>query len=111
MKKIRIRFRTPSLKKSFDDLPKEDILKKRIERFIGEIKRNPFRAGQPIAKEKIPKEYLKEGFDNAFWVDLSKEWRLIYSLRRGLTEIEILCIVLDWFESHKTYAKKFKYST
>ena len=107
-KKIHVIFRTPFLKKTYDRLPQENILKKRIDRTIEAIKQRPFGVGQPISKDKIPKEYLREGFDNAFWVDLSKEWRLIYSLR-GINEIEILCIVLDWFDSHKDYERKFKY--
>ena len=108
MKEIKIKFRTPSLKETFDSLPKEDIMKKRIERFIEKIKQNPFKTGQPIAKDKIPKEYLKEGFDSVYWFDLSKDWRLIYSLV-GVNEIEILCIVLDWFDNHKDYERKFGY--
>ena len=83
-------------------------MKKRVRRAIGCIKENPLTYGRPISKNKIPKTYLNEGFDNAFWVDLSKSWRLIYSLT-GVSEVEILAIILDWFTSHKDYERLFKY--
>lgn len=108
-KKITVIFRAPALEKAYRNLSNDDILKKRIDRTIEQVKQEPFKIGQPISKDIIPKEYLRDGFDNAFWVDLSKEWRLIYSLR-GLNKIEILCIILDWFDSHKKYERKFKYS-
>ena len=107
-KKINIIFRAPALEKAYKNLPDDDILKKRIDRVIERVKQEPFKTGQPISKDRIPKEYIRDGFDNAFWVNLSKDWRLIYSLR-GLNEIEILCIVLDWFDSHKDYERKFNY--
>ena len=107
-KEIKIIFRAPILEKAYRNLSDNDILKKRIDRIIEKIKQDPFKVGQPIGKNKIPKEYLRDGFDNAFWVDLSRGWRLIYSLR-GLGEVEILCIILDWFDHHKDYEKKFGY--
>lgn len=107
-KRVSVIFRKPLLKIAYEELSKDDILKKKIDKAIEQIKFNPFRAGQPIGKDKIPKQYLKDGFDNAFWIDISKEWRLIYSLR-GLNEIEIICIILDWFDSHKKYDRKFNY--
>src|SRR3972149_5505125 len=107
-KKVTINFKNPLLKKSFDELSEEDSLKKRIRRAIEGIKQNPLGYGQPISKNKIPKIYLDAGFTNAFWVDLSKSWRLIYSLT-SVSEIEILAIILEWFKSHKEYERRFKY--
>jgi Txe/YoeB family toxin of Txe-Axe toxin-antitoxin module len=107
-KRVIVTFRTPLLKKSFDELSEDDPLKKRIRRVIEGIKQNPLGYGKPIAKNKIPKVYFNEGFDNAFWVDLSKSWRLIYSLT-GVNEVEILAIILEWFTSHKDYEKRFRY--
>jgi len=107
-KKITVIFRAPALEKAYRNLSDDDILKKRIDRVIEKVKQEPFKSGRPISRDRIPKEYLRDGFDNAFWVDLSREWRLIYSLR-GLNRIEILCILLDWF-NHKGYERKFRYS-
>src|SRR3989344_4567048 len=107
-KKVSISFKNPLLKKSFDELSEEDPLKKRIKRAIEGIRQNPLGYGQPIGKNKIPKVYYDDGFTNAFWVDLSKSWRLIYSLT-SISEIEILAIILEWFTNHKDYERRFKY--
>lgn len=107
-KKVIIKFRNPFLKKSFDGLSEDDPLKNRIRRAMEGIKENPLGYGKPISKNKIPKLYFREGFDNAFWVDLSKSWRLIYSLT-GTNEVEILAIILEWFTSHKDYERRFRY--
>ena len=107
-KRVVIKFRNPLLKKNFEELSENDPLKKRIKRAIERIKQNPLNSGRPISKNKIPKIYLGEGFDNAFWVDLSRSWRLIYSLT-GINEVEILAIILEWFTSHKDYGRRFGY--
>jgi len=107
-KKVVVNFKSVLLKKSFDDLSENDPLKKRIRRVIEGIKQNPLGYGQPISKNKIPKIYFAEGFTNAFWVDLSKSWRLIYTLT-STNEIEILAIILEWFTRHKDYERRFKY--
>lgn len=102
-------FENENLKKSYDELPETDHLKRRIDYVIQRIKEKPA-FGQPIAKRLIPKEYKEKGVDNAFWVQLSKGkgWRLIYSLR-SFSEIEIVAIILEWFTRHKDYGRKFKY--
>lgn len=107
-KKVIVNFKNPLLKKSFDGLSEGDPLKKRIIRAIEGIKQNPLSYGRPISKNRIPKIYFDEGFTNAFWVDLSKSWRLIYSLT-STNEIEILAIILEWFTNHKDYERRFKY--
>jgi hypothetical protein len=107
-KKVIVKFKNPLLKKNFDELSEDDPLKKRIRRAIDGIRQNPLSYGQPINKKKIPKIYFNEGLTNAFWVDLSKSWRLIYSLT-STSEVEILAIILEWFTSHKEYEKRFNY--
>ncbi len=70
------------------------------------IKENPD-FGVHIAKNKIPHEYKREYEANNLWkVNLSKGWRMIYTIKGN--EIEILSIVLDIID-HKTYDKKFGY--
>ena len=107
-KKVFVKFKTPELKESFDELSEDDPLKKRIRRTVEGIKQNPLSYGQPISKNKIPKIYFDEGLTNAYWVDLSKSWRLIYTLT-STSEVEILAIILEWFASHKDYERRFKY--
>lgn len=107
-KSVIVKFKNPLLKESFDELSENDPLKKRIRRTVEGIKQNPLSYGQPISKSKIPKVYFAEGFTNAYWVDLSKSWRLIYTLT-STSEVEILAIILEWFTSHKEYERRFNY--
>lgn len=63
--------------------------------------------GIHIAKNKIPKFYVKEFEVNNLWkVNLSRAWRLIYTLKG--TEEEIQIIILDIFD-HDRYNKRFGY--
>ncbi|MDD2678407.1 MAG: hypothetical protein PHT91_00360 [Candidatus Nanoarchaeia archaeon] len=65
--------------------------------------------GEPIAKKLIPPEYIKKyGIKNLFRVELPKYWRMLYTLKNGESEIEIISFVLD-FLNHKEYNKKFGY--
>ncbi len=108
-KKVRVIFENDKTERAFLNLSEKDPLKKKIKFVIERIKEKPA-FGQPIAKHLIPKEYKKKGIDNAFWVELSKGkgWRLIYSLR-SFTEIEIVAIILEWFDRHKDYERRFGY--
>ncbi len=72
------------------------------------IKMNPH-YGEPIAKDKIPPEYLqKYGAKNLFWVGLSNFGRMLYTLTNDETEVEIIAFVLDIID-HSDYDKKFGY--
>ncbi len=60
--------------------------------------------GQPIAKKKIPKEYLiKHSTKNIFIIELSGYWRLIYTITNE--ELIIIALVIDILD-HKQYDKK-----
>ena len=47
-KKVTVLFRTPAMRKAFENMSKDDPLKKRIEKAIDGIKQRPFRYGRPI---------------------------------------------------------------
>ncbi len=108
-KLVRVKFLNDNLEREYLALSENDLLKKRIDWVIERLKQNPA-FGRPIAKSLIPKEYKKEGVDNAFWVELNKGrgWRLIYSLTSE-DEIEIIAIILEWFTRHKEYERRFGY--
>ncbi|MFH1311342.1 MAG: hypothetical protein ABIH65_02970 [Nanoarchaeota archaeon] len=108
-KPVRVKFLNDKIEKQYLSLLGNDPLKKKIDFVIARLKENPA-FGQPIAKRLIPKEYKREGIDNAFWIELSKGkgWRLIYSLTSE-NEVEILAIILEWFTRHKDYGRKFGY--
>lgn len=109
LKEVKVKFLNDKLEKEYLNLLENDQLKKRINYIISRIKDKP-NFGQPIAKRLIPKEYKKQGIDNAFWVELSKDKgrRLIYSLTSE-NKFEITAIILEWFTRHKDYERRFKY--
>lgn len=72
------------------------------------IKFNPH-YGNPIEKDKIPKEYKeKYGITNLFRIELPDYWRMLYSLTDRESKIEIIAFVLDIID-HNIYNKKFGY--
>ncbi|MDO8459986.1 MAG: hypothetical protein Q7S74_02665 [Nanoarchaeota archaeon] len=77
-------------------------LLKSIKQKIEFIKVNPF-YGDSIAKKLIPKEY---GVTNLFRVELSKFWRILYTVKGD--QVEVICFILDIL-SHPEYNKKFGY--
>ena len=106
-KRIRITFRNPAIEKTYNLMEDDDPVKKKIKNTIEKIKNNPSRAGRIIGKKKVPKKYSKEGHTTIFHVELSREWRLVYSLSGN--EVEILAVILDWWTNHKDYEKVFGY--
>ncbi|MFH1307132.1 MAG: hypothetical protein ABIH83_05785 [Candidatus Micrarchaeota archaeon] len=78
-----------------------------ISEAIGEIKTNPF-CGVEVPHKLIPREYFRKyGVDNLWKYNLSKEWRLIYSNIGD--DVQILSVILEWFDSHKKYERRFGY--
>lgn len=54
-------------------------LVKFIERITDILKQNP-QFGDPIKKELIPEEFLKQGVKNLYRTELSNYWRMLYTL-------------------------------
>ena len=88
-------------------LSENDRVKKKIDWIIEQIKINPT-FGEPIAKRLIPKYYKVNGISNAFWVSMSGDQRLIYSLT-PISKTEINATIIEWFTNHKSYDKRFGY--
>ena len=107
MKEVEVKFLNDDLEKEYVGLQESERIKKKINWVIERIKQKPD-FGQPIAKRLIPKEYKQEGIDNAFWVELSKDQRLIYSLTSENKD-EIIAIIVEWFTRHKDYERRFGY--
>ncbi len=97
-------------KESYIDLKKRDdkeskSIVKSIERMFIILKDNP-QFGEPIRKELIPDEFIKEGIKNLYRQELSNYWRMIYTLSG--TQVEILLFILNIVD-HQTYNKIFNY--
>ena len=82
------------------------MLSKSIGNAIQKLKLDP-KYGIPIPKNLIPDEYLqKYGVDNLWKYNLSRGWRLIYTIKKE--NILLLVVLLEWFD-HKNYERRFGY--
>ena len=111
-RQIFVIFIDDNTKDSFEKLKQgkfeQSQLYKQINHAMDNLKKNP-RAGIHIPKNIWPKEYIQKYKINNLWkYDLPKGWRLIYTIKG--TEVEILAVILEWFE-HKEYDRKFHYKT
>lgn len=76
-----------------------------IERIKEILKENP-QYGDPIPKRLIPKEFIKQGIQNLYRVELSNYWRMLYTIEGN--QIEIFLFVLNIVD-HKEYNKLLGY--
>ncbi len=108
IKPSKVKFISLKLEKEFNSLKDSDPIKKSILRTVGSLQQNAY-AGIQIPKKLIPEVYIKKyGINNLWKYDLSNEWRLIYTLTSE-NEIELISAILEWFDSHKNYEKRFNY--
>ena len=85
----------------------ERIMLRAILRNMELIRKNPH-TGNPIAKNLIPKEYIKKyAVKNLYRIELPMFWRMLYTIKDN--QVEIIAFVLDIID-HKEYNKKFRYT-
>ena len=107
IKPSKVVFISEELEKDFEKLNDEEPLKKAIIKAIKDLQQNAF-CGTQIPKRLFPKGYVKKYSINNLWkYDLSKGWRLIYTVTPE-DEVQIISAILEWFD-HKEYEKKFNY--
>jgi Txe/YoeB family toxin of Txe-Axe toxin-antitoxin module len=108
IKPSKVIFADEKLEKAFLGMDENDPLKKSIRKSIDRLKSNAF-SGEPISKRLIPAEYTRKyHIDNLWIMDLSKEARLVYSVMTP-NKVEILSVIIEYFDNHKDYEKRFKY--
>lgn len=72
-----------------------------------ELEKNPA-AGTKVPSANWPKLYVKKySISSLYKYDLTRAWRLVYTLEGS--KIEVIAIILEWFDSHKNYEKRFGY--
>ena len=107
IKPSRVIFISDELENNYNSLSEDDFVKKSIVRAVRDLRQNAF-AGIHVPKRLIPKEYIhKYGINNLWKYDLSKGWRLLYTVTSE-NEVELISAILEWFD-HKDYERKFKY--
>lgn len=107
LKRVKVKFINDKLENEYLNLPEDDRIKKKINWIMERIKENP-NFGQSISKKLIPDKYKINGVNNAFWIELNKESRLIYTLSSENPD-EITATILEWFTRHKDYERRFGY--
>ena len=107
MKPSKIVFVNPELKRAFEELDKDDPIKKGIIKAISFLKEDAF-IGRRVKKDLIPKKLIEKYDINNLWIcNLPSSWRLLYSLSPN-EELKIVALVLDWMD-HKDYERLFKF--
>ncbi len=106
----RVAFADERVKKAYEELEggrfEEKELRKHIDNAIRDLKGSPF-CGVRIPSKLWPKEYVSKFNVNNLWkYDLPGGWRLVYFVAGN--EIEIVSIILEWFD-HEKYEKRFGY--
>lgn len=90
----------------FGSLQKSDRFYKEIDGILETVRDNP-QIGDRIQYERIPKCYIAAyGIPNLFRVELSRGWRLVYSLTGRQDQKTIY--ILEIFD-HKDYERRFRY--
>ncbi len=108
--KSTVYFGDEKLKACYVGLKDSRVEDKKLYRWISiaidDLEENAF-CGIQIPKKLIPKFYIdKYKIDNLWKYNLSKRWRLIYSV--ASEEVCIISILLEWMD-HKDYEKRFDY--
>ena len=107
IKPDKIKFIDNSLGDAFENLSKDDPIKKSLIRAITEIKENVY-CGRQVKKKLIPKKLVQKYDINNLWIyNLPSSWRLLYALTNS-GQIELIAILLDWM-NHKDYERLFKF--
>ena len=81
-------------------------LRRALTSTIRSIEENAF-SGVQVPKRLIPKRYVSAyGISNLWKHDLSKGWRLLYTVASD--EEGVICAIIDWFD-HKRYERTMRY--
>jgi hypothetical protein len=77
-----------------------------LEKAVAVLKANPY-AGDRIRRRQHPAEYHRRYglLDNLWKYNLSRSWRLVYTVARVAG---VIVVVLEWF-SHDEYEERFGY--
>ena len=74
-----------------------------------EMVKNDIHYGDSVAKDLIPLEYrAKYNANNLFRVEIPGFWRFTYTLKNGLTDEEVVVLILD-IMNHGVYDRMFGY--
>ena len=87
---------------------KDDQMKRSVDGLVDALEQRPLDAGDFVARKLWPDEYKTMGLNNVYKADLAKGARLTYTVtvfKDGSGMVKII----EFFATHKDYAKKFGY--
>ena len=87
---------------------KDEQLKRSIDSLVDALELRPLDAGSFVPKDRWPDEYRRRGLNNIYKANLAKGTRIVYTVtlsQAGSGTVK----VIEFFPSHKNYAKKFGY--
>lgn len=87
---------------------KDEQMKKSIDSLADTLEQTPFDAGDFVARSRWPYEYKKMGLGNIYKANLARGARITYSVTVNRDGTGVVRIV-EFFATHKDYAKKFGY--
>lgn len=107
----KVKFVNRQVYEEYDQLKGGKFEEKEIYRLLTDafraLEKNPL-LGVRVPSANWPDFYVKKyGIASLRKYDLTRAWRLVYTLEGN--EIEVVSIILEWFDSHKKYEKRFGY--
>ena len=105
MKPEKVVFVDKDLEDTFNQLDKDDKVKKALIKAIKDLQEEAF-SGRNVKKKLIPKSLIQKHKLNNLWIyNLPGAWRMLYTLTPS-EEVEIIAVILDWM-NHKDYERLF----
>ena len=87
---------------------KDEQMKKSIESLADALEQAPLGAGEFVSRSRWPREYKKMGLSNVYKANLARAARITYSVTVNQDGTGLVKVV-EFFATHKDYAKKFGY--
>ncbi len=87
---------------------KDEQMKKSIGSLSDALEQTPLDAGEFVSRSRWPREYKKMGLPNVYKADLARAARITYSVTLNKDGTGVVRVV-EFFATHKDYAKKFGY--
>ena len=87
---------------------RDEQLKRSIDSLVDVLEQTPLDPGDFVAGDRWPAEYRRVGLRNLYKADLARGARLTYTVTVGKDGAGLVRIV-EFFPTHKDYAKRFGY--
>jgi homoserine kinase len=87
---------------------KDEQMKRSIDSLADALEQRPLDAGAFVPKDRWPDEYRTMGLSNVYKANLTKGARITYTVTLSQAGSGLVRVI-EFFPTHKDYAKKFGY--